>query len=299
MILPDSSSTPDSTLPALQDLMGVVAKLRSPQGGCPWDLAQTPQSLIPYILEEAYEAVDALRRGNPAEITEELGDLLFQVVIQAQLGQEQEQYDLNTIAAGIRDKLIRRHPHVFSDVSVEDTAEVHQNWERIKAEEKGQTTTDSLLPKLQEYARVLPPLTAAQKISTKAASVGFEFDDIQQVWGKLHEEIQELQEAVNGDDRDHQESELGDIFFALVQIARWYKLNPDSALQGTNDRFLQRFALVEALAGKPLNQLSSAELEQLWQAAKRKLREEDAKPLFWKVCRITVTSPDRLDAIDF
>ena len=280
MILPDSSSTPDSTLPALQDLMGVVAKLRSPQGGCPWDLAQTPQSLIPYILEEAYEAVDALRRGNPAEITEELGDLLFQVVIQAQLGQEQEQYDLNTIAAGIRDKLIRRHPHVFSDVSVEDTAEVHQNWERIKAEEKGQTTTDSLLPKLQEYARVLPPLTAAQKISTKAASVGFEFDDIQQVWGKLHEEIQELQEAVNGDDRDHQESELGDIFFALVQIARWYKLNPDSALQGTNDRFLQRFALVEALAGKPLNQLSSAELEQLWQAAKRKLREEDAKPLF-------------------
>ena len=298
MILPDSSSTPDSTLPALQDLMGVVAKLRSPQGGCPWDLAQTPQSLIPYILEEAYEAVDALRRGNPAEITEELGDLLFQVVIQAQLGQEQEQYDLNTIAAGIRDKLIRRHPHVFSDVSVEDTAEVHQNWERIKAEEKGQTTTDSLLPKLQEYARVLPPLTAAQKISTKAASVGFEFDDIQQVWGKLHEEIQELQEAVNGDDRDHQESELGDIFFALVQIARWYKLNPDSALQGTNDRFLQRFALVEALAGKPLNQLSSAELEQLWQAAKRKLREEDAKALFWKVCRITVTSPDRLDAID-
>ena len=295
MILPDSSSTPDSTLPALQDLMGVVAKLRSPQGGCPWDLAQTPQSLIPYILEEAYEAVDALRRGNPAEITEELGDLLFQVVIQAQLGQEQEQYDLNTIAAGIRDKLIRRHPHVFSDVSVEDTAEVHQNWERIKAEEKGQTTTDSLLPKLQEYARVLPPLTAAQKISTKAASVGFEFDDIQQVWGKLHEEIQELQEAVNGDDRDHQESELGDIFFALVQIARWYKLNPDSALQGTNDRFLQRFALVEALAGKPLNQLSSAELEQLWQAAKRKLREEDAKALFWKVCRITVTSPDRFD----
>ena len=132
MILPDSSSTPDSTLPALQDLMGVVAKLRSPQGGCPWDLAQTPQSLIPYILEEAYEAVDALRRGNPAEITEELGDLLFQVVIQAQLGQEQEQYDLNTIAAGIRDKLIRRHPHVFSDVSVEDTAEVHQNYNATK-----------------------------------------------------------------------------------------------------------------------------------------------------------------------
>lgn len=272
MILPDSSPTPVQALPALQDLLAVVAQLRSPEGGCPWDQAQTPQSLIPYILEEAYEAVDALRRGNPAEITEELGDLLFQVVIQAQLGQEQGQYDLNTIAAGIRDKLIRRHPHVFSDVTVENTAEVHQNWERIKAEEKGQSATDSLRPKLQEYARVLPPLTAAQKISAKAASVGFEFDDIHQVWGKLHEEIQELQEALNGNDRAHQESELGDIFFALVQIARWYKLNPDSALQGTNDRFLQRFALVEDLADKPLNQLSSRELDQLWQAAKRKIK---------------------------
>lgn len=267
---------------AVEDLMAVVAQLRSPQGGCPWDREQTAQTLIPYILEEAYETVDALRRGDPEEMADELGDLLFQVILQAQVGAEQGLFDLNTIATRIRDKLIRRHPHVFGDQSVASAAEVHENWERIKAEEaeakalaKGTAAESRLLHKLKEYARVLPPLTAAQKISAKAAAVGFEFDDIQQVWGKLHEEIQELQEAVTTDDRAHQESELGDILFALVQIGRWYQLNPETALQGTNDRFLQRFALVEKFADKPLDQLTLAELDQLWKNAKVYLKNAE------------------------
>ncbi|MGA0200509.1 MAG: nucleoside triphosphate pyrophosphohydrolase [Prochlorotrichaceae cyanobacterium] len=258
---------------AVEELMAVVAQLRSPQGGCPWDREQTAESLMPYILEEAYETVDAIRRGQAEEMADELGDLLFQVILQAQLAQEQGLFDLNTIASKIRDKLIRRHPHVFGDEKVESTEEVRQNWERIKAAEKGVSSESLLLTKLQEYARVLPPLTAAQKISVKAAEVGFEFEDTQQVWNKLHEEIQELQEAVTGDDRAHQESELGDILFALVQIGRWYQLNPETALQGTNDRFIQRFALVEKFAGKPLDQLTLAELEQLWATAKQTLKQ--------------------------
>ncbi|MFZ9737453.1 MAG: nucleoside triphosphate pyrophosphohydrolase [Prochlorotrichaceae cyanobacterium] len=262
---------------AVEELMAVVAQLRSPQGGCPWDREQTAESLIPYILEEAYETVDAIRRGQAEEMADELGDLLFQVILQAQLAQEQGLFDLNTIASKIRDKLIRRHPHVFGDEKVESTEEVRQNWERIKAAEKSigkdESSESPLLAKLKEYARVLPPLTAAQKISVKSAEVGFEFDDVEQVWSKLHEEIQELQEAVAGDDRAHQESELGDILFALVQIGRWYQLNPENALQGTNDRFIQRFSLVEKFAGKPLDQLTLAELEQLWAAAKQTLKQ--------------------------
>lgn len=267
----ESSSSCNAS--AVADLMAVVAQLRSPQGGCPWDREQTPQTLIPYILEEAYETVDAIRRGKPEEMAEELGDLLFQVILQAQLAQEQGLFDLNTIATKIQEKLIRRHPHVFGNEPVSSTEEVRQNWERIKAEEKGASAKSGLLSKLQEYARVLPPLTAARKISIKAAAVGFEFDDIQQVWNKLHEEIQELQEAVTGDDREHQESELGDILFALIQIGRWYQLDPEAALQGTNDRFVQRFALVEKFAGKPLDQLTSTELDHLWKNAKAMLRQ--------------------------
>jgi XTP/dITP diphosphohydrolase len=270
MDTPFSSETPYD-LSGVQDLVTVVAQLRAPEGGCPWDQAQTPQTLIPHVLEEAYEVVDALRRGDPEDIAEELGDLLLQVVLQAQIAQEAGQFDLNDVALKIRDKLIRRHPHVFGNRVVTTVAEVHEQWEQIKAQEKG-SDTSSLSPQFHEYARILPPLTAAQKISEKAAKVGFEFEDIQQVWDKLHEEIQELQEAVQGEDREHQESELGDIFFALVQIARWHHRDPEAALQGTNERFIQRYELVEQFAGKPLNQLTVAELDQLWQAAKKKLR---------------------------
>lgn len=166
------------TLAALQELIEVVAKLRSPDGGCPWDLAQTPQTLTPYVIEEAYEVVDAIKSGDQEAIAEELGDLLLQVVLQAQIASESGQFSLQEVAQGIAQKLIRRHPHVFGDVSVNSVDEVRQNWEQIKAAEKGESSAESqkLSTKLSRYGRTLPPLTAAMKISQKAAAVGFEWE---------------------------------------------------------------------------------------------------------------------------
>ncbi|MDX2098135.1 MAG: nucleoside triphosphate pyrophosphohydrolase [Leptolyngbyaceae cyanobacterium bins.59] len=263
-----------SDLAALQKLIAVVAQLRSPDGGCPWDLAQTPQTLTPYVIEEAYEVVDAIQSGDQKAIAEELGDLLLQVVLQAQIASETQQFTLTQVAEGITEKLIRRHPHVFSGLAVEGVEEVKENWEQIKAAEKGQEAGDDRLsPKLDRYARTLPPLTGAFKISQKAAAVGFEWDDIQGVWEKFQEELGELQEALAGEDKAHQQSELGDLLFTLVNIARWYDLDPAAALHDTNKRFIKRFSLVESVADRPLKDYNLEELEALWQQAKATIRQ--------------------------
>jgi XTP/dITP diphosphohydrolase len=263
------------SLKALGELMAVVAQLRSPQGGCPWDLAQTPQTLIPYVIEEAYEVVDALRRQDSEAIVEELGDLLLQVVLQAQIAQEAQDFSLAEVAEGICQKLIRRHPHVFGDEVLDSPEAVRQNWERIKAAEKGEEAnpglTPPLHPKLRRYGQTLPPLTGAMKISRKAAQVGFEWDTIDQVWEKFQEELAEFRQALTEDDPVHQQEELGDLLFTVINLARWYNLDPTEALQGTNDRFIQRFTQVETLAGRSLASLSLAELEALWQQAKARL----------------------------
>jgi XTP/dITP diphosphohydrolase len=262
----------NQTLTALQELIDVVAKLRSPDGGCPWDLAQTPQSLTPYVIEEAYEVVDAIQTGDKKAIAEELGDLLLQVVLQAQIASEIGDFTLKEIAEGISQKLIRRHPHVFGDVTVENVEEVRQNWEAIKAEEKGETLeTQKLSDKLNRYRRSLPPLNAAMKISKKAAGVGFEWDHIDEVWEKFHEELQEFQQALAEETQERQESELGDLLFAIIQIARWHKLDPSAGLQGTSLRFIQRLQKMEDVIDRPLTDYSVAELDQLWQQAKAKL----------------------------
>ncbi|MEP0869542.1 nucleoside triphosphate pyrophosphohydrolase [Trichocoleus desertorum AS-A10] len=261
-----------AALTALQQLIEVVAKLRSPDGGCPWDLAQTPETLIPYVIEEAYETVDAIRSGDQKAIAEELGDLLLQVVLQAQIASEQGQFSLTEVAQGISEKLIRRHPHVFGDVEVASVEEVRQNWDQIKDQEKGATTQPPLLSqKLSNYARSLPPLMAAMKISQKAAGAGFEWDSIDGVWDKFHEELAEFHEALQGEDKAHQESELGDLLFTIVNLARWQGLDPAEALQGTNRRFIQRFVQVEAVCDRPLTDYSLEELEAFWQQAKAKL----------------------------
>ena len=261
-----------STLEALNNLIAVVAKLRSPIGGCPWDLEQTPKTLIPYILEEAYEVVDALYSEDQGAITEELGDLLLQVILQAQIAQDNQAFTLEAVARGITEKLIRRHPHVFADVEVTDTQEVNRNWETIKASEKG---LSSLTEQLSTYARSLPPLMAASKISNKAAKAGFEWENIGGVWEKFQEELGEFQEALQGEDKEHQRSELGDVLFTLVNIARWYDLDPTVALQETNLRFIQRLDKVESLAKKSLSDYSLEELEALWQKAKAQLQEKN------------------------
>lgn len=264
-----------SMLAALQELIDVVARLRSPDGGCPWDLAQTPQSLIPYVIEEAYEVVDAIRSEDQNAIAEELGDLLLQVVLQAQISSEQGQFTLTEVAQGITQKLIRRHPHVFGDVQVDNVEEVRQNWEDIKAAEKGETVADKQLlsRKLSRYSKTLPPLMAGMKISKKAASGGFEWDNVEGVWDKFHEELAEFEQALEQDDKAHQEAELGDVLFTLINIARWYDLDPSAALQGTQARFIERLAQVEALAERPLSDYSLDELDALWQKAKALLAQ--------------------------
>jgi XTP/dITP diphosphohydrolase len=271
------ASTQSAILENLQRLIDVVAQLRSPDGGCPWDLAQTPQTLIPYVIEEAYETADALRHGDEEAIADELGDLLLQVVLQAQIASEAGQFDLATVADRIATKLVRRHPHVFGDVSVADTEEVRQNWEQIKLEETRSRGEDPRLSaKLKHYTRSLPPLMAAMKISKKAARAGFEWDSIEGVWGKFEEELAEFQHALAHEEQAEQQAELGDLFFTLIQIARWAGLNPSEALQGTNDRFIQRLEQMEAIADRPLTDYSIAELEAFWQQAKATLKQNSS-----------------------
>jgi XTP/dITP diphosphohydrolase len=267
---------------ALQKLTDVVAQLRNPEGGCPWDLEQTPESLIPYIIEEAYETVDAIRQGQVSAIADELGDLLLQVVLQSQIATERDQFSLADVAQGITDKLIRRHPHVFGDVKVHSVDEVHANWEKIKAAEKGESesASDILSHKLQRYARRLPPLMAGLKLSEKAASAGFEWPDMDGVWAKFYEELAEFQEALLKGDIAEQEAELGDLLFTLVNIARWCQIDPASALHQTNLKLIDRIRAIETQVDKPLGEYSIEELETFWQMAKRQLsRLKDLSPL--------------------
>ncbi|EFA70923.1 nucleoside triphosphate pyrophosphohydrolase [Cylindrospermopsis raciborskii] len=262
----------NSHLVALQELIDVVAKLRSPEGGCPWDLAQTQTSLTPYIIEEAYEVLDAISTGEQSAICEELGDLLLQVILQAQIASEKGDFSIKEVAEGIAQKLIRRHPHVFGDVKVENVEQVRQNWDEIKAAEKGQTmATEKLSDKLNRYRRSLPPLNAAMKISQKAAEVGFEWSDIKEVWDKFHEELAEFDQALAGETPERQESELGDLLFAIIQLARWYNLDPARGLAGTSLRFVQRLRTMEQVMDRPISDYKLAELEALWQQAKAKL----------------------------
>ena len=262
-------------LSAVQQLVEVVAQLRSPNGGCPWDLAQTPETLISFVIEEAYETVDAIRSGDSTAICEELGDLLLQVVLQAQIASETNQFDLQTVAQGITDKLIRRHPHVFGDVEVQSLEDLHRNWEKIKALEKGEDpdVEPPLSKKLSRYGRSLPPIMASLKISQKAAKAGFEWETVDGVWDKFTEELAEFKEAIASEDKAHQESELGDLLFTVVNLARWYDLDPSAALQGTNQRFIQRLQLMEAIGDRPLENYTLAELETLWQQAKTTLKQ--------------------------
>lgn len=266
--------TANPTLDALQDLIEIVAKLRSPDGGCPWDLAQTPESLTPYVLEEAYEVVDAIQHHDPQHICEELGDLLLQILLQAQIASELGQFTLQDVVQGIAEKLIRRHPHVFGDTPVSTVEEVRQTWEAIKASEKATAEPPGLTDQLRRYSRTFPPLTGAMKISKKAAKVGFEWENIDGVWEKFQEELAEFKYALDHETKEQQESELGDLLFTIINIARWSDLDPAKALQGTNQRFIKRLQQLEAIATRPLSDYTLSELEALWQQAKAKLAQD-------------------------
>ncbi|MBM5800713.1 MAG: nucleoside triphosphate pyrophosphohydrolase [Cyanobacteria bacterium K_DeepCast_35m_m2_023] len=275
-------------LAAVQQLAVVVAQLRDPETGCPWDLKQTHASLVPYVLEEAHEVADAIRHGDDAHLREELGDLLLQVVLHAQIAAEAGRFDLDTIARGISDKLIRRHPHVFSDEAAElanrgtsgDPDAVKRSWEAIKAAEQHQApaSTSPLSDRLAGKVRGQPALAGAMTISKKAAAAGFEWDDMDGVWAKVHEELDELKEAVASGDQAHAQEELGDLLFTLVNVARWCGIDPEAGLAGTNRRFLDRFSRVEAALGGEIGGRSISELETHWRAAKAQTRAESGDP---------------------
>ena len=266
-----------TTTEALSELIDVVAQLRNPEGGCPWDLEQTHASLVPYVLEEAHEVADAIRHGDNAHLKEELGDLLLQVVLHARIAEEEGRFDLAQIAAGISEKLVRRHPHVFADAEAADSAAVKASWEAIKAAEKaadqaGTPSASPLSDRLACKVRGQPALAGAMTISKKAAAAGFEWDDMAGVWEKVHEELDELKEAVASGDKAHAQEELGDVLFTLVNVARWCGIDPEAGLAGTNHRFLDRFSRVEAALGGDLQGRSIRELEGLWQQAKAEIR---------------------------
>ena len=277
-------------LDALAELIAVVAQLRNPEGGCPWDLEQTHASLVPYVLEEAHEVADAIRHGDDQHLAEELGDLLLQVVLHAQIASEAQRFDLAQVAAGISEKLVRRHPHVFGDAEarrmVLDAGAVKASWEAIKAQEQveraapgttasgSSTSTSPLSDRLAGKVRGQPALAGAMTISKKAAAAGFEWDDMAGVWEKVHEELDELKEAVASGDKAHAQEELGDVLFTLVNVARWCGIDPEAGLSGTNRRFLDRFSRVEAALGGDLQGRSIRELEGLWQQAKAEIRAE-------------------------
>jgi MazG family protein len=249
-------------------LVEIMATLRSP-AGCPWDRAQDSTSLKPYLLEEAYEVLEALEEGTPHTLQDELGDLLFQVIFHAQLARERGDFDIADILAGTIAKMTRRHPHVFGSAAASTPKEALQNWEEIKRQEKTATQATSVL---DGVPRQLPSLLRAQRLQDKVARVGFDWPHVEPVWQKLSEELQELRVAIGGEDRPKVEEELGDVLFSLVNLARFLEVNPDEALHKTTAKFIQRFQFIErelSRQGKSPKQATLAEMDALWEQAKQ------------------------------
>jgi ATP diphosphatase len=267
-----SDNQPSTQFPGVAALVEVMRRLRDPNGGCSWDQQQTLTSLIPYTLEEAYEVAAALTSRDFAAIKDELGDLLFQVVFYTQLTSEQGQFDFDQVAGQCAEKLIRRHPHVFANQGEQlAPAEVKAQWERIKQQERQQQQASPSV--FAGMADNLPSILQALKIQKRAASVGFDWQDLQPVMAKIREELDELAaELPQPNNQDRIEAELGDLLFAVVNLARHAQVNPEQALRRTNQTFQQRFMAIEAnLAQRGLHaeQLSLDELEQEWQAVKK------------------------------
>ncbi len=255
----------ESDLGQFQTLMDIVERLRAP-GGCPWDREQTHQSLKRNLVEEAYEVLEAIDQDNPKLLSEELGDLLVQVAFHADIAREAGEFQLADVITQINRKLVRRHPHVFGDARVSDAREVERNWERIKAEERQEKGEERSV--VDGIPKDLPALSYAQLMQDRVARVGFEWDDVSGVLDKIEEEVQELREAVTNGEKTH---ELGDIFFAVVNLARWLDIQAEDALRQANRRFQWRYTKMEKLArerGMDFAGLPLDRKEALWQEAK-------------------------------
>jgi MazG family protein len=250
---------------AIARLLEVLVRLRAPDG-CPWDRAQTVSTLAPYLLEEAHEAADAIAAGRAADINEELGDCLMNVLMLGLAGEAESQYSVETLAEGIREKLVRRHPHVFGTTQVSGVSEVWKNWERIKAEEKRNKTEDSSA--IAGIPISLPALFRALRVVEKASRAGFRYADMTGPIAKIDEEWRELRAEIDAGSKERQESELGDLLLAVTVLASHLQLNPEIALRNAVTRFSGRFRDVEARLGERLSDAPLEELLEAWKRAK-------------------------------
>ncbi len=253
----------------IDQLLTIMARLRNPEGGCPWDLEQNFATIAPYTIEEAYEVAEAIAGGNRAELRDELGDLLLQVVFHAQMASEEGSFTFADVVQGISDKMIRRHPHVFSDAEIKDADAQTANWEVIKEQERKAKKSERVLA---DVPTALPALMRAQKLQSRAARVGFDWPDTRGVLDKIKEELAEVEEAIASGNAAHTQEELGDLLFAVTNLARFVKADAETALRDANGKFTRRFEYIEdALkgAGKPIKEASLEEMEALWNEAKR------------------------------
>jgi MazG family protein len=254
---------------ALAKFIATIARLRAPDG-CPWDREQTHETLARYLLEETYEVLEAIHLGDPEKLKEELGDLLLQIALNAQVAKDSGHFDIQDVAQAINNKMIKRHPHVFADAKVDSASDVRMAWEDLKEREKGEkgekgSALDGVTP-------TLPALLQALKISEKAVRQGFEWRNQDEVWEKLLSELDELKaEIKSGGKREDIHLELGDVLFTIVNVARWQDLNPEESLLLAIDKFKQRFHHMEKQTDRPLKELSADELEALWVQAKAHL----------------------------
>jgi MazG family protein len=268
--LPKGSMPQDSpTERPIDRLLAIMAQLRDPASGCPWDVQQTFATIAPYTVEEAYEVADAIERGDLSDLKEELGDLLLQVVFHGRIAEEMGAFSFEDVAAAISDKLVRRHPHVFEGRKYATIAEQHAAWEAGKAAERAQKTEAPSI--LDDVPVGLPALTRAVKLSRRAARVGFVWATVQDVVAKLHEEVAELEAEVEAGDLEALRGELGDVLFVVANLARTLDIDPEDALRSTNAKFVRRFRHIEAALaerGKTPDQSDLAEMDALWNEAK-------------------------------
>lgn len=249
-----------------ESLVGIMAKLRQPDG-CPWDIEQTHRSLRQYLLEETYEVLECLDEDNLKELPKELGDLLLQVIFHAQIGEENREFDISDVISHITKKLIARHPHVFGDEKISSAKEQEKNWERLKMSQEGKRSVISGIP------HHLPALQGALRLQQKAATVGFDWPDINGVWKKVDEEFDEFKTAIESGDQSHIAEEYGDLLFALVNLGRFIDCNPEDALRGTISKFIFRFQYIEQYfekQGRELKDVSLAEMDTVWEKSKEK-----------------------------
>jgi nucleoside triphosphate diphosphatase len=255
------------------DLLYLMARLRDPQTGCPWDIKQDYASIAPSTLEEAYEVVDAIEKQDFVHLKEELGDLLFQVIFYSQLGKEENRFEFAGVVNDLVEKLVRRHPHVFPEGTLQSKidnrhtlpADVKARWEAIKQQEREAKGAHSLLA---DVPLNFPSLSRAAKLQKRAASVGFDWVDVQGPIAKVREELEEVEEALIAEDNEAIEEELGDLFFAVVNVSRYLKIDPEQALRKASQKFEDRFSYIETHLNKPLAEASIEEMTVLWDQAK-------------------------------